>query len=642
MSLIKQLWLAIIFIIILAGGGIFILSTLTSKNNLEMQLQMKNIDNANSLALSMSQLQKDPVTLDLLLSAQFDSGHYKYIGLLDPNGKVMSERVNANGQTKAPQWFTRIIPITLHPGIAAIQNGWLQYGSLKLESDSNFAYDKLWEETLLIAIWSLLIGLISCYAGGKILHRILNPLRDVVNQANAISEHRFITIAAPKTSEFEVLVNAMNSLSNHIKKNVSEEAARLNELLVQTNFDSITGLAKHDFFANKLDANISHEEYFDQGVLIVSRLSNLTAINNALGYETTNLLLKRIGNTLKIECENQPGLYAGRLGGADFAIFSSQSVDSYIMASHIQNKLSKCLSSDDVLNSHFITATINVRKTDTAKKLFTLVDRVLDKINVGDDNILHVIDQGEIDSHQDKNEMEWQQLLSAALDNKRIKLEHFPVIDKDGVLIHNESPVRMQLTPHGRWLCAGEFISWAHKLQLINRVDELVLDKALQLLNDGAPPIGLNISANAICDKNFVKSAIALIKQHSSIAHRLYFDIPEEGAFNHFAEFRSFCTQIKPFGCKVGIEHIGSRISLLGELHDVGIDYIKVDVSVIRGIDSNEANKTLLRGLGMIAHSIGILIIAEGVQNSLEIETLKQLGVDGMTGPGIKQTLNSA
>jgi EAL domain-containing protein (putative c-di-GMP-specific phosphodiesterase class I) len=57
---------------------------------------------------------------------------------------------------------------------------------------------------------------------------------------------------------------------------------------------------------------------------------------------------------------------------------------------------------------------------------------------------------------------------------------------------------------------------------------------------------------------------------------------------------------------------------------------------VIRDIDSNEANKTLLRGLCMIAHSIGVQAIAEGVQSDNEITTLKEIGVDGMTGPGIK------
>ncbi|MDO9206575.1 EAL domain-containing protein [Methylotenera sp.] len=53
-------------------------------------------------------------------------------------------------------------------------------------------------------------------------------------------------------------------------------------------------------------------------------------------------------------------------------------------------------------------------------------------------------------------------------------------------------------------------------------------------------------------------------------------------------------------------------------------------------MNNNEANKTLLRGLCMIAHSIGVRAIAEGVQSDNEIATLKEIGVDGMTGPGIK------
>lgn len=63
---------------------------------------------------------------------------------------------------------------------------------------------------------------------------------------------------------------------------------------------------------------------------------------------------------------------------------------------------------------------------------------------------------------------------------------------------------------------------------------------------------------------------------------------------------------------------------------------MKIDGSVIRGIDTNEANKTLLRGLCMIAHSIGVLAIAEGVHSNSEIEALKMIGIDGMTGPGVR------
>ena len=78
------------------------------------------------------------------------------------------------------------------------------------------------------------------------------------------------------------------------------------------------------------------------------------------------------------------------------------------------------------------------------------------------------------------------------------------------------------------------------------------------------------------------------------------------------------------------------RISRLGELHDVGLNYIKFDASIVRGIDTNKTCKGLLRGLCMITHSIGAQAIAEGVNNYDEIESLKEIGIDGFTGPGVK------
>ncbi|HSH55007.1 MAG TPA: EAL domain-containing protein [Methylotenera sp.] len=641
MSLIKQLWLAVVFIMILASGGSFILSTLFSKHYLEQQLQMKNIDNATSLALSISQMQKDPATLDLLISAQFDSGHYQFIGLFDPNGTLVTERTNPSSHTKAPTWFTKLVPIEVQPGEAEIQDGWSQFGTLKLESDASFAYDELWDATLYIALWALLIGMLSCYIGSQILRRILSPLKDVVDQAKAIGEQRFITIDEPKTIEFKAVVNAMNSLSNRIKKTVNEESARLEELRLQTNFDHITGLKNHNYFISSIDASISHEEYFNQGVLIVSRLTNLAKIDQTLGYQETNAFLKRIGTTLKSECSTESTLIAGRLSGTDFAVFSSTPIDAYTLGNQIKSLLEKISSSiGHALNANFVTVTTQVTKSDTANKLASLAGSVLDEISTNNNDILHVINQDNITAHLDVDRNEWQRLLTTALDNKKLKLEHYPVVNQVGELIHNESPVRLQLGSDEKWVCAGEFISWAAQLGLMHRLDELVLETAIDLLSKGAEPIGLNISASAICDAKFVERVTDLIKKNQSLADRLYFEVPEQGAFDHFAEFKNFCSQLKKLGCNIGMEHVGSRISRLGELHDVGLDYIKVDVSVIRDIDTNEANKTLLRGLCMIAHSIGVIAIAEGVRTTAEAEALKQLGVDGMTGPGIKMAGN--
>lgn len=636
MSLIKQLWLAILFTVTLASSGSFVLSTLSSKNYLEEQLQTKNIDNVTSLALSMSQLKKDPVTLDLLLSAQFDSGHYRYIGLFDPNGKLISERVNANSQTKAPRWFIKLIPIRVLAGVANVQDGWAQYGSLALESDVNFAYDKLWDATLLIALWTFMIGLLACYAGGKILRKILSPLDEVVNQAKAIGEDRFITIDEPKTLEFKAVVREMNNLSNRIKATVTKESARLEELRYKINYDDVTRLMNRDYFVNTMEANLGHDE-FNEGALVIFRLSNLAQLDEAMGYPQANALLRKISGALESECEKNTALFSGRLSGTEFAVFCKITTDEFALANQLKDAVTQAAEIDDVeLTARFLVVTTKARKMDETASLFKVLEFILNLSSLSEENYLRVINASSIAVTESHYLVEWETSLNDALSNKRIKLEHYPVITTEGTLIHNESPVRLQLEPDGKWHSAGEFINWATQLNLIKTIDELVLETAILLLAQGASPMCLNVSANAMCDRKYIQKAVKLVKQHLQHPSFLSFEVPEIAAFEHLNEFKYFCCKLKAVGCHVGVEHVGLRISRLGELHDIGLDYIKFDASIVRGINSNETNKTLLRGLCMVAHSIGVRAIAEGVNNDDEIKSLKEIGIDGLTGPGVK------
>lgn len=637
MSLIKQLWLAIVVILSLAFAGGFALSTVASKHYFEQQLQAKNDDNATTLALSMTQMKKDPVTLDLLISAQFDAGHYQYIGLLDPEGKVISERINSSTVTQAPLWFVNFMQLQLQPGLADIQDGWSRFGTLKVISDSTFAYNKLWENTVLTALWVLLIGIVGCLAGSAILKRILSPLDKVVSQAESIGENRFITTEVPKTKEFRAVVNAMNALSNRVKKTVSEESLRLDQLRVENNFDHVSGLMNHDCFAKNLDANISHEEYFHEGVLTVSRLTNLAAIDQALGYQQTNAILKKIGDNLQAAFQQPAGFFTGRLNGTDFSVFSNKPLDSYTLGNKAKKLLEKISATNDKsVQLNFITVATRVTSTDSANKIIALCNKLLDEIGTEQSHVLHVINPADLDEYENDHESEWLNLLTDAIDSRRIKLEYYPVINQSGELIHFESPVRLQLKADGKWLCAGEFITWATQLGLMAKLDALVFETAIDALNNGSQPIGLNVSASAMCNPAFIEKIISTVTAQPELADKLLFEIPEQDAFNHLSEFHEFCSQIRAVGCKIGIEHVGARISHLGELHDVGLSYIKIDASVIRDIDASEANKTLLRGLCIIAHSIGLLAIAEGVHTENEIAVLKQIGVDGMTGPGIK------
>jgi len=139
----------------------------------------------------------------------------------------------------------------------------------------------------------------------------------------------------------------------------------------------------------------------------------------------------------------------------------------------------------------------------------------------------------------------------------------------------------------------------------------------------------------AIADNSFLSWAEQHLNTRSQAIAMLWIEIPEVVAFRHVENFKRLSARIKAHGGHVGIEHIGHQLAKLGQLHDVGLDYLKVDASFVRDVHNNTGNQTLLRTLCTIGHTIGVRMIAEGVNSGAEWEALKDLGIDGATGPGI-------
>ena len=132
MSLHKKLWIAIIVLLLLVFSGSFLVSTVSAKSYLEQQISMKNADNAAALALSLTQQGADDILLELTLSAQFDTGFYELIELRDPEGKLKILRQDEQPIDQAPSWFVTAFEINVDAGIATVQSGWQQVGTLHL------------------------------------------------------------------------------------------------------------------------------------------------------------------------------------------------------------------------------------------------------------------------------------------------------------------------------------------------------------------------------------------------------------------------------------------------------------------------------------------------------------------------------
>ena len=123
----------------------------------------------------------------------------------------------------------------------------------------------------------------------------------------------------------------------------------------------------------------------------------------------------------------------------------------------------------------------------------------------------------------------------------------------------------------------------------------------------------------------------------SEFCKRLWFEVTEYGAFKHFDAFKDICFSLKGMGCHVGVEQFGQRLSEIKKITELGLDYVKLHSSLVDGIESNEGNQEFIRRFCEVVNTVGVKIIAVGVQKEMEWDILKGLGVDAATGTAIRK-----
>ncbi len=634
MSLIKQLWIAAFCITVLALGGSLVLSTLSARDYLVQELTVKNIDNAGSLALTLSHSDKDPVTVELQIAARFDAGHYRTIRLRAPNGETRFERVFEDNSRSVPNWFMRLIPLEAKPGIAQVQDGWKQFGTLTVISQNHYAYESLWASTLRLLMWFSAGGLLIGALGSVLIKRIVRPLNAVVMQAQAIGERRFISVVEPSTLELRGVVSAMNTLSQRVQRMLSEESDRLEALRQRTQHDDMTGLLTRTYFMRRLESVLSRDDARSGGVLIIARLGSAAMLNRTLGRHAVDTLIRATGSCFQHIARELPDTDVGRLNGTDFALLTTGTNVAAAVTRQLRALLTEKISAFDIEPAIALPMGAGTFSSGMeAPQLLARVDGALASAEQKGPHALELTHSEQITlKHIDI--ADWRATLEQALAADRVQLGSYPVVRRDGTLLHLESPVRLLMDDN--WQPAGYFMPWAARLNITGRIDEAVVRHAVTRIQVEGHALAINLSAESLCDAGFRAELTARLDKAPEVGTRLWVEIPEYGVIQHPAEFRELCRALKPYGCHLGIEHVGRRFDHIKNLHDLGLDYIKVDASIINGIDQDMGNQNVLRSLCTVAHSIGLLVIAEGVRCKAERDALPHLGLDGMTGPDVQ------
>lgn len=633
MSLIRQMWLVVVLTVVVAFVGSFAVTMVSARSYVETQLKIKNSDNAGSLALALSQHKGDPGMIELLVSAQFDTGFYQRIRYVGTDGSSIDRQANPV-DAGAPQWFVALLPIRSEPGLAQVSDGWRALGTVEVISHSSFAYADLWQGGLRAGMWLALVGLAAGAIGNVIVRSIRRPLRSAVDQAQALVNRQFVTVSEPRVPELQRLTRAMNSMVQRLKQVFEEQTEQLESLRLQANCDPATGVSHRRHFMTSLQLELEREDAAPQGVLIMTRLLDLAGLNQALGRREADQLIQATVDALRQFAKDHPDASIGRLNGPDFAVCLPAQTDAHDLATALARAM-------QVAHEPFgprvdaVVGAMRYARGMSLSQLLAGTDAALARAEA--QGRYAVQSQGELSTVADTLGQEaWKRRIGAALAQGGVRLQRYPVVDRGGSLLHHECPVRIQLEPQGDYAAASLWLPLALRTQTIAEVDLAGVRLALAEISRDGVALGLNLSLASVADPRFSAGLRELLAGAGDAARSLWLELPEAAAVQHQGLVREVCQLAHQFGARFGLEHAGEQLARIDRLYELGLDFIKLDARFVRGSAEDQATRSFVQGAVQMVHALGIAVYAEGVASPDDMAALWECGIDGVTGPAVQ------
>ncbi|WP_421884635.1 EAL domain-containing protein [Methylibium sp.] len=602
----------------------------SARGYLETQLRLKNSDNAQALALTLSQQGGDLALAELAISAQFDTGFYERISLRGSEGQMLFERRGSAEPTQAPAWFARLVPISSLPGVAQVSDGWRSMGTLEVVSASSFALADLWRGSLRSAGWLILIGLMAGALGSLVLRRIRSPLQATVEQARAIVERRFVTVPEPSVPELSQLSRAMNAMVQRLQAVFGEQGAQLEALRQQAQTDALTGLSNRSHFLAQLSSMLAREDTPRAGALLLLRVHDLAGLNRDAGHAATDALLQTLALSLRLAVPGGAAPMTGRLNGADFAVQAADADAAHVSAV-LQTTVKAALK--PWAGVRVAIGAVSWRSGDGVAELMQAADAALVRAETQDGYGLAVDDPPETSAETALGESGWRQLLWQALERGDARLGSFPVIGRDGRLLHLESPLRLRLHEGGAFEPAARWLPWVLRSRFSARTDLLAVRLALEQISLDGRPRGVNLAADSLVDSGFLAALRGLVAAQAQAARALWLEVGESAAVERLPVLRDLGQQLRPLGVQLGLEHAGERLARIDRLYEASLDYVKLDGALASGIAQDSARADFVRGLTWTLHGLEIRVLAEGVADAADAHALWACGLDGITGP---------
>ncbi len=421
-------------------------------------------------------------------------------------------------------------------------------------------------------------------------------------------------------------------------RNISRRKKSEALILSQTYRDDLTQLPNRKMFNDRLEQGILHAKHHGGSLAVVFiDLDNFKDVNDTLGHSMGDTLLIETAKRIS-RCVRDTDTVS-RIGGDEFTLLLPDLNEANIINRILHNIL--CALREpfilDADNKLFISASMGVTlypdDANNSESLLKNADQAMYAAkNLGRDQYHYYTESM---SQQAQERMILTNNLRLALQNNQFELYYQPIIDlNSGQLIKAEALIRWT-DSNNQLIMPSQFISLAEEIGLITEIGEWVFQTAVQQLKhwraiyDPELKISINKSPNQFHDSAHIASDWAeLLKQNGLDNQSVVIEITEGTLLNANEDVKKTLLEYRDAGIQVALDDFGTGYSSLSYLNKLDIDFLKIDRSFVQNLQANSNDLALCEAIIVMAHKLGLKVIAEGIETQGQQDLLINAGCD--------------
>ncbi|MDF3866645.1 EAL domain-containing protein [Pseudomonas denitrificans (nom. rej.)] len=502
------------------------------------------------------------------------------------------------------------------------------YGDLKITLDTAPYGDDFVATSVIIFISGILRAMALSLVLFMVYHWLLTkPLSKIIEHLASInpdrpSQHKLPMPDGHEKDELGLWVNTANQLLASIERNGHLRREAEDSLLRISQYDFLTGLPNRKLLQQRLDQILEGASRLQRRVAVLCLgLDDFKGINEQYSYQFGDQLLIALADRLRTRSAHLGAL--ARLGGDQFALVQADIEQPYEAAELAQQILDD-LEAPFELDQHLVhlRATIGItlfpEDGETTEKLLQKAEQTMTLAKSRSRNRYQFY-IASVDSEM-RRRRELEKDLREALARNELHLVYQPQVDyRDHRVVGVEALLRWQHPTQG-WVPPDLFIPLAEQNGSIFSIGEWVLDQSCRQLREWHDQgfddlrLAVNLSTVQLRHNALPRVVSNLLQMHRLPPRSLELEVTETGLMEDISTAAQHLLSLRRAGALIAIDDFGTGYSSLSYLKSLPLDKIKIDKSFVQDLLLDDDDATIVRAIIQLGKSLGMQVIAEGVE----------------------------